>query len=153
MTTIIQLFIAMQFLLLIIMALHDWIHIPPLTNIRELEKYHSRNQRFLTSFIYTIIVLIPLTLTLYYQPYFSWFTLINIALFYGFLTFGVISSWWVPYFFGSSEKLKNSFVVYKNTHHFLPPRGTNIVPNTFHVLLHLLVLICFCFALFLMMIK
>ena len=35
---IISLFIVLQLILLFFMTFHDWVHIPPLTNIRDLEK-------------------------------------------------------------------------------------------------------------------
>lgn len=143
------LFIGLQIVLLFIMALHDWIHIPPLTDIRALEKHHSKTDRLITAIINTLFVLIPLVLT--------WLSLpgpipcrraVIITAFYTVLTIGTILAWWVPYLFGSSQKHKEGFAEYKDTHHFLPPRGDNVVPNTFHFILHLFVWACLGFSIY-----
>lgn len=135
------------------MTLHDWIHLPPLTDIRELEKYSTKKGRFINSTIFFFIIFIPLFLTWYYQSYFPRWALITIANFYGWLTLGTLLSWWMPYFFGSSQSHKLAFIEYKNTHHFLPPRGDNVIPNTFHVILHLQIWICFGISLYLLFTK
>lgn len=140
--SLIILFIILQTILLPIMALHDWIHLPPLTNIRELEKHSTVKGRFINSTIFFFLIFIPLLLTIVYQPDYSFFVRISIFNFYFFLSVGTIFSWWVPYFFGSSEQHKKDFEEYKKTHHFLPARGDNVIPNTFHVLLHLLIWSC-----------
>lgn len=144
------LFILLQIILLFFMTLHDWIHIPPLTNIRELEKYSTKKGRIANSTVFFFLIFIPLLLTSLYQPNFPLWVLITIVNFYWFLTSGTIFSWWVPYFFGSSAAHKAAFAEYKNTHHFLPARGDNIVPNTFHVILHLQIWICCGIAIYLL---
>lgn len=137
---LIALFITIQSVLLAFMALHDWVHLPPLTNIRDLEKEHSVRSRLISSLLNTLFVVIPLGLTLAHYPGpFPCSTITHITLFYAFLTLGTVLSWWVPYMFGSSAKHKQGFIEYKNTHHFLPAKGDNIIPNTFHCILHLLV--------------
>lgn len=153
MRNIILIFIILQTILLFFMALHDWIHLPPLTDIRELEKHHSKKQRLIASSIYAILVLIPLSLTLFYKDNLSSWILINIVIFYLLLSIGVILSWWVPYFFGSSEEHKKAFAEYRNTHHFLPARGDNIIPNTLHVIFHLQIWACFVISLYLLIKK
>lgn len=143
-------FIVLQTVLLFFMALHDWVHVPPLTNIRDLEKHSTQRGRLFNSVVFFFLIFVPLMLTILYKPLFTLGTLIAIVNFYGWLTLGTILSWWVPYFFGSSEKHKANFAEYKNTHHFLPARGTNVIPNTFHVILHLQIWTCFVIALFLL---
>jgi len=144
MTMLITLFIVFQTILLIIITLHDWVHLPPFTDIRTLEKHSSVRGRIINSAIFFLLVFIPLALTIIYQPHFSRSVRIALLNFYGWMSLGTIVSWWIPYFFGGySESYKAHFAEYQNTHHFLPARGTNIVPNTFHVLMHLLVWICF----------
>jgi len=144
MTMLITIFIILQVLLLVVMALHDWVHLPPLTDIRALEKQNSRRGRIINSTIFFLLVFIPLALTVIYQPYFPRSVHIALCNFYGWMSLGAIISWWIPYFFGGySKSYKAHFAEYKNTHHFLATRGTNIVPNTLHVLMHLLVWTCF----------
>lgn len=126
------------------MLFHDWIPIKPFNDIEALKLEDTTFYRLLGSIINGSVVLIPLILTLAYahQPPIP-FSIISIVFaFYLLLTIGTILSWWVPYVFGSSEKHKQHFHKFKNTHHFLPIRGDNIVPNTLHVVLHLQVWMC-----------
>ena len=143
-------FITLQIILVPFMALHDWVHLPPLTNIHELEKHHTKKDRLITSMIFFFLIFIPLMLTIIYQPNFPLWVLIALVNFYGWLTLGTIASWWIPYFFGSSEKHKLDFAEYTNTHHFLPNIGENVVPNTFHVILHLQIWVCCAISIYLL---
>lgn len=132
-------FVVIQAVLLCFMLFHDWIPVPPLNDIEALKKEGSNFYRMLGSLINGTLVFIPLLLTLIYGRATGIPLIPNIAIggFYLLLTVGTILSWWVPYFFGSSTKHKKAFQKFKNTHHFLPPRGDHVVPNTLHVLLHL----------------
>lgn len=150
MITLIHFFIIWQLLLLCTITFHDWVHVPPLTDIRTLEKQHSRKERFITSSIFFLWVSVPLALTWYYQNAYPWWVLVTLVVFYAVLTMGTIFSWWVPYFFGSSLSHKTDFQVFKNTHRFLPARGDNVIPNTFHVLMHLQIWTCFIISLYLL---
>ena len=148
---IIQIFIILQIILFFFMTFHDWVHVPPLTDIRELEKHSTKKGRIISSIIFAVIVLIPLFLTWIYRVNYPLWVLISITNFYGLLSLGTILSWWVPYFFGSySEKHKAAFAEYRHTHHFLPAIGDNVIPNTFHVILHLQIWTCFGIALYLL---
>jgi hypothetical protein len=147
---VVSFFIALQIVLLFFMTFHDWIHIPPFIDITELEKHSTKKGRLINSTIFFFIVFIPLMLTWVYRSNLTPWILINICLFYVLLTVGTIFSWWVPYFFGSSEKHKADFAEYKNTHHFLPARADNVIPNTFHVILHLQIWTCFGISLYLL---
>lgn len=133
-------FIVIQIILLLFMGLHDWIDIPPFTDIQELSKHHSVKERFVSAIINASFVLVALVLTVVYASttYPLWVAII-IAVVYLLLTIGTICAWWIPYIFGSSQAHKAGFIEYRNTHHFLPARGDNVIPNTLHALLHLLV--------------
>lgn len=141
-------FIILQITLLLFMVGHDWIHVPPFTNIPELKKAHSFNDRVLTTCINTSFVLLPLLLTIRYQPYFPERVSIILIIFYSILTLGTLCAWWIPYIWGSSEQHKHGFREYRETHHFLPKRGTNVVPNTLHVILHLQVWACLALSIY-----
>lgn len=139
-----QLFIILQIILLIFMLFHDWIAIPPLNDIKTLKITDKNFYRLLGSIINGAVVLIPLILTIKYerQNIFPSSIAFNIFIFYLLLSIGTILSWWIPYFFGSSQKHKERFSKFKNTHHFLPARKDHVIPNTLHVILHLQVWIC-----------
>lgn len=150
MDTIVSIFLVLQIILFFFMTFHDWVHLPPLTDIRELEKHSSTKGRLINSGIFALIIAIPFTLTWFYKTDFPWWALITISTFYGILTIGTILSWWVPYFFGSSPEHKAAFAEYHHTHHFLPKRGDNVVPNTFHVILHIQIWTCLVISLYLL---
>lgn len=137
-------FILLQLILLFFMIFHDWISVPPFNNIEALKISDGNLHRLLGSATNGILILIPLIITLIYRQksHFSFLAIINISIFYFFLTIGTILSWWTPYFFGSSQKQKQLFSKFKNTHYFLPKRGDNIIPNTLHVILHLQIWLC-----------
>lgn len=149
--SIITLFIILQVILFFVMTFHDWVHLPPLTDLRAMEKHSTKKGRLINSLIFAFIVAYPLYLTYFYQDNLKGSVLWPIVLTYGLLTLGTILSWWVPYFFGSfSQAHKEAFLEYKDTHHFLPPIGDNVIPNTFHVILHVLIWACFALSLYLM---
>jgi hypothetical protein len=126
------------------MLFHDWISVPPLNDIPALKKHDTLFYRLLGSAINGTVVLVPLLLTLIFHQgkSIALYANITIVIIYAILTVGTILSWWVPYFFGSSQKLKQAFSKFKKTHHFLPARKDHIVPNTLHVILHLQVWTC-----------
>lgn len=126
------------------MLFHDWISVKPFNNIQALKAADSNAWRLFGSCLNGFFVLIPLMLTL---KYFDGATIplsaaLTIFSFYFFISIGTILSWWLPYFFGSSNKHKANFKKFADTHHFLPPRGDHVVPNTLHVILHLQVWVC-----------
>lgn len=144
-------FIGIQIILLLFMALHDWIDIPPFTDIKELSKHHSVKERFINAVINTSFVLVALVLTVLYAKttYPLWAAIIIVAV-YLLLTIGTLCAWWIPYIFGSSQRHKEGFAEYRNTHHFLPARGDNVIPNTLHVVLHLFVWTSFACSLYIL---
>lgn len=146
-----DLFILIQLSLALIMALHDWVDLPPLTNLKALQEKHSVLERTVTSIINTLLVLIPAALCFHYRfkamPFGARALIFTI---YSLLTIGTIAAWWIPYLFGSSEKHKQGFSEYENTHHFLPAMGNNIIPNTLHVILHLHVWVAYLYSISLM---
>lgn len=145
-------FIIVQFILLIFMLFHDWIPISPWNDIPTLRLKDGFFYRALSSVINGAAVLIPLLITWkYHRTILPLSAAIEITAFYVLLTIGTIFSWWVPYIFGSSEKHKQQFSKFKNTHHFLPPRQDHVVPNTLHVILHLQVWACLVISIYFLM--
>lgn len=136
-------FIILQTILFVCMLLHDWISIPPLNDIDALKKSDTTFYRVVGSLINGGLVLYPLILTIIYSSgSFPQWAAWRIFLVYLLLTFGAICSWWIPYFCGSKEWHKEAFKKFENTHHFLPARNDNVIPNTLHVILHLQICLC-----------
>lgn len=133
------------------MAFHDWVDIPPFTDLPALRKAHSLKFRIIGSLINGGLILIPLIVTLLYMasPLPLWARLLFVIL-YGFITVGTITAWWIPYLGGRYLLHGNQagFEEYRNTHSFLPPRGDNVIPNTLHIVLHIQVWICFGLSLY-----
>lgn len=145
-------FIFLQFLLLFFMLFHDWIPVKPLNDVATLKKRDGASDMLKNSAINGGTVLIPLILTLIYvrENLTPLPILIILVVFYSIITLGTILSWWIPYLFGSSKKHKERFSKFKKTHHFLPARGNNVIPNTLHVILHLQVWACLGISLYLL---
>jgi len=133
------------------MALHDWVDIPPLTNLPALRKAHSFRFRLIGSLVNAGLILIPIIITLCYMasPFPLWARLLMTVI-YGLITVGTLAAWWIPYFGGGYWAYgdKTGFEEYRNTHSFLPARGNNVVPNTLHVILHIQVWTCFGLSLY-----
>ncbi|MBI5274723.1 MAG: hypothetical protein HY860_06710 [Chlamydiales bacterium] len=146
-------FIALQCVLLFFMLFHDWIPASPLNNISDLKKVDSNVYRLFGSTINGLTVLIPLIITgiYYHRSSIPLFAMTTVTTFYLIITIGTILSWWVPYFFGSSQKHKQAFNKFKNTHQFLPLRGDHVRPNTLHIILHLQVWACLGISIYFLM--
>lgn len=138
---ILELFIALQAILLPIITLHDWIHLPPLTDVKTLRAKSSLWGLIIQTILNSLCILIPLAITCYAHSAqnLSFSQTVTILSFYALLTIGTVTACWIPYIFGSSIKHKEIFSKFDNTHHFLPPRGNNVIPNTFHVIMHLII--------------
>lgn len=142
----ITIFILLQLILLLFMLLHDWISFPPFNDVGKIKLV----DKLIQAVINGVTVFIPLLITLdaYRQANVSVSASVNVVIFYFILTIGTIASWWIPYIFGSSQKHKQAFGKFKNTHHFLPARGDNVIPNTLHIVLHIQIWACLAFALY-----
>jgi hypothetical protein len=141
------LFIILLIVLLLILALHDWVSVAPLTDIEALSRLHSVKQRLFSTVVSSFFALIPLgfSVNFYPGPFPGAVVVCNVLLL-GLLTYGTIRAWWIPYLFGSSTEHKAGFAEYKHTHHFLPARGDNVIPNTLHCIMHVLAWTCFAFS-------
>jgi hypothetical protein len=144
-------FLTIQCVLLFFMALHDWADIPPFTNLAALRRAHSVKFRLIGSIVNAGLGLLPLLITWgYLTSLLPLWARILFVVIYGFITFGTITAWWIPYFGGGYwiHGNKAGFEEYRDTHTFLPRRGDNVTPNTLHVVLHLQVWICFALSVY-----
>lgn len=144
-------FLLLQCILFLFMALHDWVNIPPYTNLPALKKAHSVKFRLIGSLVNGGLVIIPLLVTFFYlDSYLPLWARLIFTIIYGLLTLGTITAWWIPYFSGKYliHGDKEGFEEYRDTHSFLPSRGDNVTPNTLHVILHIQIWICFGFSLY-----
>lgn len=147
----VHLFLIIQCILFFFMALHDWIDIPPFTDLAALKKAHSFKFRVIGSVVNASLVMVPIIVTiLYLSSSFPLWATILFTIIYGLLTIGTITAWWIPYFGGGYWIHGNEagFEEYRKTHCFLPTRGSNVVPNTLHVILHIQIWACFVLSIY-----
>ena len=133
----------LQAITILIVALQNWVHLPPLTDIRTLEKYRSFKERLADSIIPTSVLIVPFIGTLVYLPgpLPQWLIWAG-SFVYTYVLYGLMSQWWLPYFFTTTDEHKAESQAYKTTHHLLPARGDRVVPNTMQVIILLLVVVC-----------
>jgi hypothetical protein len=132
-------FIFVQLLILFTEILDDWIPMYPLNDLNSLHSSHNKIGILISTIINSLFVAIPLGLSVWYGVSAPLNIKKSIMYFYLGVSLGVIISWWVPYFVGSWPAHKKKFEIFKKTHQLLPPRGDNVVPNTLHILLHILI--------------
>jgi hypothetical protein len=131
-------FLGLQSSVVLILLVHDWIPLGRLNNLVALRSADTLTAR-LTA---TLIPLIPTALALYFsakritQPYphdlnmLLWIT-------YSILLVGMLQAWWIPYLFKPDPKRAARYqVLFAGTHTVLPVRN-GMVPNSLHILLHL----------------
>lgn len=135
--------LACSSLILLFLLLHDWIDIYPFNDLATFNQHCSlRNKILMTVFnapfflVYTCILLYfwSMPFSLYAKSY---LIICNVLFFTG-----IIFSWWMPYLFGwPKEQTQELNEVYRKTHSFLPHIGNNPIPNSMHVIFHLVFVI------------
>jgi hypothetical protein len=129
--------LALQCFHVLFLALHDWIPLGTLNDLKAVRATYPLRKRI----IGTLISLIPFVIGLaasaiyfgrVYPAWLLWWLWIS----YGLLFFGELTAWWIPYLFRyEPERATRYQVMFGATHAFLPERN-GIRPNTLHVILH-----------------
>jgi hypothetical protein len=129
---------ALQCFHVLFLALHDWIPLGSLNDVKAVRMAYPVHKLVAG----TLISLTPFGIGLsasaihFGEAYPSWlFWWLWIS--YGLLFIGELQAWWVPYLFRSEPVRTARYqLMFGATHAFLPERnGTR--PNTLHVILHL----------------
>jgi hypothetical protein len=135
------LLLALQIFHVAFLALHDWIPLGRLNDVRAVREENPGAKLLIGTVISTALFVPPLVEGLR-RPHGPWpgWVWVWLLVGYGWLFVGEIQAWWWPYFMGSSEKMVERYrVMFGKTHAFLPERrGIRI--NTLHFVLHLLTL-------------
>jgi hypothetical protein len=132
---------ALQCFHVLFLALHDWI---PIGTLNDVKAVHAANPgRKLVAA--TLISLIPFAIGLAasaiyfdraYPAWLLWWLWIS----YGLLFVGELAAWWIPYLFHPEPARAARYqVMFGATHAFLPERN-GIRLNTLHVILHIVTL-------------
>jgi hypothetical protein len=135
------LLLALQIFHVAFLALHDWIPLGRLNDVRAVREENPGGKLLVATFISTVLFVPPLVVGLMHVhgPWPGWVWM-WLWVGYGLLFLGEVRAWWWPYFFGTSEKTVERYrVMFGGTQAFLPVRrGIRI--NTLHFVLHTLTL-------------
>jgi hypothetical protein len=129
--------ITLQSLQFLILLLHDWIPLGPLTDVAAARRMNKPTHLL----IGTAVTSVPVGWGLWrsianFGHAYPHGLKIGLWLIYGILFIGELQSWWIPYVFGANAaKVQRFQEMFGRTHAFLPVRH-GIVPNTFHFFLH-----------------
>jgi hypothetical protein len=119
------------------LALHDWIPLGTLNDVKAVRAANPRGKLAAATIISTIPFAIPLGASAFYfgrahPDWLLWWLWIS----YCFLFVGELTAWWIPYFFHPDPTRAARYrVMFGATHAFLPEHN-GIRPNTLHVILH-----------------
>ena len=127
--------LALQCFVVLFVALHNWIPLGTLNNVRGVRAEFPTGKLLLTTLINFAPVAIGLAATAFYfgracPAWVFWWLWIT----YGLACYGSFTAWWRPYLFGPDpHQVARYQTMYAATHSFLPERN-GIRPNTLHVL-------------------
>lgn len=109
-------------LILLFMLIHDWVPLGSLNDVEALKAENTTGELIMITLINTLSISIMIAVSLLYtgKRYPIWARL-WLIIHLGFILYGAVSAWWIPYFFGADltmiERYGNMF---GNTHAFLP---------------------------------
>jgi hypothetical protein len=136
------LFAALITLQFLVIAFHDWLHIPGWTHGRQVHAALGSVKMWVASLINSLFPGLAAFYALYYwhRPK-PGFVLTYWIIYCTVTVFGAITAWWIPYFRGTDEKTKDLYAkMYAGTRQILPPHGENPRPNLLHLYFHALFL-------------
>ncbi len=126
------------------MVVQDLVPLGPLNDVDAISEDRSFNEILTVTLIGTVQILILLSIVLLFmgKRYPIWIRL-WLVIHQSFIFVGALIDWWIPYFFGfgAEERVERYQQMFGETHAFLPEIN-GIVPNTLHVIFHLLLLLC-----------
>ena len=132
------LFLACQFLVVLFIAVHDWVPLGKLNNLSGIQAVDSKGKLFVVTALSTLPFAIGLAASVYYSArglpgWVMWWLWIS----YGLGVYGMLRAWWVPYLLVRDPVRAARYQVrFSQTHAFLPARN-GIRPDTLHVCFHL----------------
>jgi len=127
--------IALQCFVVLFVALHNWIPLGSLNDVKAVRSVFPTPKLLVTTLINFTPVAFGLACSLFYfkrgfPSWLFWF----LWILYGLACYGSLKAWWIPYFFRpGSERVARERQMYANTHSFLPERH-GVRPNTLHVI-------------------
>jgi hypothetical protein len=134
-------FLLCQFVVVLFLALHDWIPLGSLNNLAGIRAVDTPARLLLATVMSALPFAIGFAASLYYRtagfPGWLWYWL---WISYLACLYGILKAWYVPYVFGADPRRAARYQRrFAQTHAFLPIRN-GIVPDTLHVCFHAIVL-------------
>ncbi len=127
--------IALQCFVVLFVALHNWIPLGTLNDIKGVRAEFPSGKLLITTLINLTPYAFGLASSAIYfdKPYPGWlFWWLWIS--YGLACFGSLKAWWIPYLFRPEpDRAARYQVMYGTTHAFLPEHN-GMRPNTLHVI-------------------
>jgi hypothetical protein len=135
--SMIYVFLVCQLLVVLFIALHDWIPLGKLNNLQGIRAADSTRRLFFVTTLSTLPFAVAFVASAYYaKAHFPGWLLWLLWLSYGTGLYGMLWAWWVPYLFVKDRVRAERYQVrFAQTHAFLPVRN-GIRPDTLHVTFH-----------------
>jgi hypothetical protein len=130
-------FIGCQLIVVLFIALHDWVPLGRLNNLAGIRAVDSKAKLFVVTLLSTLPFAIGLAASIHYAatgfpPWLLWWLWTS----YGAGLYGMLKTWWVPYLFAPDPARAARYQQrFAHTHAFLPSRH-GIRPDTLHVIFH-----------------
>ncbi|MGD0143390.1 MAG: hypothetical protein ABSC92_09535 [Rhizomicrobium sp.] len=130
-------FLGCQTLVVLFIALHDWVSLGRLNNLAAVRAADSTVRLFFVTVLSTLPFAVGLAASLYYAPtrnpnWLTWLLWIS----YGFGFYGMLRAWYWPYLFGGDPaRVLRYQQRFAHTHAFLPTFH-GIRPDTLHICFH-----------------
>jgi hypothetical protein len=127
--------LALQCFVVLFVALHNWIPLGTLNDLKGVRAVFPTSKLLITTFINFTPFAIGLAASAFYfgKTYPGWlFWWLWVT--YGLACYGSLTAWWIPYLLRAEpERAARYQVMYAATHSFLPEHN-GIRPNTLHVI-------------------
>jgi len=119
---------------------HDWIDIPGWVHGKQVRATIGVTKTLIGTAVNSLFPASAAAFAIYYWRKPAPFGVRTYLLVYCAVTvLGAITMWWIPYFRGTDQKIKDLYSkMYAGTLQVLPPHGDNPQPNVFHLFLHTL---------------
>jgi hypothetical protein len=132
-------FLLGQFLVVLFIALHDWIPLGRLSNLEGIRATDTLGKRVIGTVLSTLPFAASFGGSLYYaRTRFPVWLMWTLWITYGIACYGILRSWWIPYLFGQDPVRAERYQIrFSDTHAFLPPRN-GIRPDTLHIGFHVI---------------
>jgi hypothetical protein len=129
--------IVLQTFVVLFLALHDWVPLGRLNDVRAVQSVDSRARLVAVTVLSTLPFAVCLAGSLAYaHSRFPGWLAWTLWLSYGALAVGALRAWWIPYVLIDEPKRAARYqIMFGRTYSFLPERR-GIRPNALHVALH-----------------